>query len=232
MLFPSETGNFERSAKNTNTLYRVFAAYFISQKINNYLLYNHVGIRQVWNYQSNEIWCSPCKYLYKNSLARSPTHFVDTAYRCLISLLPASLTSMTFEVSGAIQSSTNERSQTAHATMLRRLCDPKILLCLAYCGYASIPFLCRLCIYLTSYEPSRSTFFFVFPGVILKLLDCIFKSWVPVWYMMFPPTTSNRNELLVNMAKKGKENCGGPGDLGGLWVLELLSCLVIWCGLH
>lgn len=138
---------------------------------------------------------------------------------------------MTFEVSGATQSSTNERSQTARDTILRRLFHPKVLLCLAYCGYASVLLVLRLVVYLLSGETSRSAIF-VFPGVILKLLDCVFKIWVPVWYMIYPPVTLERNELLSNRGKKKKDSYRGAWNYGGLWVLDLLSCLVIWSGLR
>jgi hypothetical protein len=174
----------------------------------------------------------PVSYLQGLIPTQCLAHSLDTAYRCLLSLLPPSLAPMTFEVSGAVQSSTNERSQTARATLLRRLFQPKVLLCLSYCGYASVPLLVHLGLYLSPNEPSQSTVFFIFPGVILKLLDCIFKSSVPVWYMIFPPTTLKRSDLLTNRAKKGKENCGRGFNSGGLWLLEFLSCLVIWSGLR
>jgi hypothetical protein len=57
---------FDNLARNSKQplLYRIFGAYFIYQKINDYLLYSHVGIRRVWNFRSNEVWCSPCKLRY------------------------------------------------------------------------------------------------------------------------------------------------------------------------
>ncbi len=42
-------------------LQTVFLFFYAAQKINLYNLYRHVGIAQVLNFQSNEIWAAPCK---------------------------------------------------------------------------------------------------------------------------------------------------------------------------
>ncbi|CAG8981044.1 hypothetical protein HYALB_00008198 [Hymenoscyphus albidus] len=154
-----------------------------------------------------------------------------TAYRCFLSLLPSSLTSMTFDVSGAIRSRMNERSSVSRATVLRRLSSPSILLCLMYCIYASMPLSLRLNTYCILERTSPSAVFFVFPGVIIKTFDCIAKASVPVWYMMFPPTMPNRRALLAKKVKGGKEDGTALLGNGILFVLDLMSCFVLWRGL-
>lgn len=40
-----------------------FLVYLFAKKVNNYILYGHVGLRRVMNFQSLDIWGSPCKLL-------------------------------------------------------------------------------------------------------------------------------------------------------------------------
>ena len=42
-------------------LRRLFLLAFVANKVHYFVVYNHVGISRVWNFQSNEIWAAPCK---------------------------------------------------------------------------------------------------------------------------------------------------------------------------
>ncbi len=42
-------------------LQTIFLAAFLARKINNYIVYSHIGAQALSNVQSNDIWCAPCK---------------------------------------------------------------------------------------------------------------------------------------------------------------------------
>ena len=39
----------------------IFLLFYIAQKINLLILYHHIGLSRVLNFQSNEIWAVPCR---------------------------------------------------------------------------------------------------------------------------------------------------------------------------
>ena len=127
---------------------------------------------------------------------------LDAAYRCLISLLPSSLRSLTFESSGSFKPTTNERSSLRRKSLLYRLLNVHVILCILYCVFAFIPLMMRLKMRLkaTQHFDFHNTSF-IYPGVIVKLLDSIGKMSIPVWYMAFPPTVPARYDLVVKDEK-------------------------------
>ena len=62
-LYPRQPDDFATitSSHDRYWLRLIFLAAFLARKVNNYILYSHVGLRRVANLQSNDIWCAPCK---------------------------------------------------------------------------------------------------------------------------------------------------------------------------
>lgn len=40
----------------------LFVAAFLAHKLNDYIVYGHVGLPRLASFQSMDIWCAPCKY--------------------------------------------------------------------------------------------------------------------------------------------------------------------------
>lgn len=156
---------------------------------------------------------------------------LDMAYRCLISLLPASMRTSTFTVCGAITSHINERSARHRKRLPYRLLGLDMLMYTIYAVYASVPIFIRLAAY--HRDKGAAQPLFLFPGAMLKLLSCTWKVLVPVRYMIWPPTVPDRNELVeedemgVKRPRKGWEK-GSSGN--GIWWTSLSVCevYIVW----
>ena len=104
---------------------------------------------------------------------------------------------MSFEASGAILSTLNERSRGRRAGLVRRLLTPDMLMYLAYVVYTLVP----LALHLQAILHCRTTVAdhcqpFPLPGVLIKTIDTTWKASVPIRYMIRPPTVPERRELM------------------------------------
>ena len=130
-----------------------------------------------------------------------------------------------FAVCGAITSAANERSRRGRQRLPDRLLTPDMLMYTIYAIYASPPIILRLYAHISHESPAPP--FFPFPGIMLKLLGCVWKVLVPVRYMMWPPTVPEWHELVeedemgVKRPKKGWEK-----DVvgNGVWWIGLSVC--------
>lgn len=113
--------------------------------------------------------------------------------RCIISLFPTAPDTLTFESSGSIISSVNERSRLNRTPLPWRLFTPDIALYFIYLLYASIPLLLRL----------HVTPKFPFLGALFKLLEAACRTCVPLLYMLFPPTAPPNRDDLLYVDKEG-----------------------------
>jgi len=51
--------------ESTRWTWRSFLLYLFAKKVNNYIMFSHVGLRRVMNFQSLDVWGSPCKFFLK-----------------------------------------------------------------------------------------------------------------------------------------------------------------------
>ncbi|KAL8802057.1 MAG: hypothetical protein Q9182_004070 [Xanthomendoza sp. 2 TL-2023] len=123
-LYPRRPNNIASSvAGNMNYLFWLQILYtltFIAHKINTCIMYHNVGLATLQNFESHQIWASP--YM---------------ALRNLVSLLPPSLRTSTFDVCGATTSPTNERSGSYRSPLASRLLRVPIPLHIVYAIYAA-----------------------------------------------------------------------------------------------
>lgn len=163
----------------------------------------------------------------------------DSAYRCLLSLLnllpiPHKIPMPDFSVCGATASTTNERSKHHRANLLSRLLRTDILLYSLFTIYASVPLISRL--YLSH---SHAHAPFPFPSLLLKLLAFVLGVSKPVQYMMWPPTASAWDDLVVEDESGVKRPRGEMGSgkvetgIGASWVVAFVceSCIIWLCWL-
>lgn len=156
---------------------------------------------------------------------------LDMAYRCLMSLLPASMETSSFAVCGAIMSPTNECSRRHRKPLSFRLFSPDMILYTLYTIYALSPMLLRLQAYVDHDDAAQS--FIPFTGAMVKLLGCIWKVLVPVRYMVWPPTVPEWGELVevdemgVKRPRKGWDK--DETENGITWIsLSICEFGVIW----
>lgn len=75
-LFPTQSDEFAKMASGHDLVWlrRVFLAAFLTHKMNDYIVYGHVGLRGLACFQSMDIWFAPCKSdLLKGSRERFPS---------------------------------------------------------------------------------------------------------------------------------------------------------------
>ncbi|KAL9103484.1 MAG: hypothetical protein Q9163_001480 [Psora crenata] len=217
-LYPTDqTHQFATSIvehhQSLTLLRKIFLATFIVNKLHYFILYNHVGISQVWNFQSNEIWAAP--YM---------------AYRCLISFLPSGFSTPTFAVCGSIPA--DERSLIHRKPLPSRLYSYDMLMYTLYITHASIPLILHFHASTSVSHPSAALS--PFPGAMVKLASSILKVTVPLRYMLWPPTVPQRDKLLEEDGR-GVRRPKTERKTGGwlAWVLiAVLEFSVFWwsCG--
>ena len=61
-LFPVASDEFDAISSNYDLFWlrTIFLIAFMAQKINDYIVYGHVGLRGLASYRSMDIWCAPC----------------------------------------------------------------------------------------------------------------------------------------------------------------------------
>lgn len=158
------------------------------------------------------------------------------AYRCLTSVLPASMRTSSFAVCGAIMSPASERSYRRRKPLPYRLLSPDMFAYMFYAIFASTSILVRLTAYLHNEGATQPLV--LLPGPMLKLLGCIWKVLVPVRYMIWPPTVPERGELVEEDemgVKRPRKNWESDAAGNGIWWTSLTVCeiCVIWlCIFH
>lgn len=110
---------------------------------------------------------------------------------------------------------------------------------LCYIIYACVPLSLRLYRGNVEADPSGSgsASVFPFPGAMLKLLDAVAKAAVPLWYMLYPPTVPDREQLIEpdehdgvrRPRKRTKAVQPGRGrDMAWPWTDVWEMCFVCW----
>ena len=59
-LYPTQADDSVLKQADSLWLRRTFLVAFIAYKANHCMVYNHIGLSRVLNFQSNEIWAAPC----------------------------------------------------------------------------------------------------------------------------------------------------------------------------
>ncbi|KAL8805876.1 MAG: hypothetical protein Q9182_001657 [Xanthomendoza sp. 2 TL-2023] len=180
----------------------LFCAAYVGQKINMYLVYGHCGLQIARTLKFTSIWISPYE-----------------SYVCLKSLLPNK--SRKHQSLGSITSPLNERS-TSRASLSRRLASLHIASFVLYAALASTPFL----LHLSNHDTRESL---LLPGPLIKLLECVIASLIPVAYMVSPPTMPDDADLLsttdANGVRRPQRVERKPDN--SVSFVEALECLII-----
>lgn len=108
-----------------------------------------------------------------------------------------------FESSGSVITKANERSALRRQPLPWRMLSVDMIAHALYVLMAAMPILLRAIPFFSS---NRSTPFFALTGALLKLIQCIYHAFIPVYYMFQPPTVPEREELLI----KGPDGINRP----------------------
>lgn len=199
---------------------------FVTRKINDYVVYRHLGLTRLSNYQSLNLWCAPCKSNHPSTSPRSPgsknawlPHSDCNRYVCVLirsdsavaainyirALLPNAVTP-SFFVTGTFTSTINERSREKRAGLAKRLlssCVPMYLVYVLCSSSIMVWCLWRSVTSPTSTASSRTDQINIstLPGPVVILATCIWKAFVPVLYMIAPPDVAEWRELLERDSK-------------------------------
>lgn len=111
--------------------------------------------------------------------------------------------SFEFQPSGSVLSTLNERSRTHRASLGRRVTSTTFVFHALIFLFVSIPALLILCSVLDKTLDS-SLLLVKLPGPMFKLLDLVWKSSVPMIYLLYPPTVDEWEGLTQH--KDWKQN--------------------------
>ena len=228
-IFPAHNDKAFQLVSNLDRsrLKKIFLVAYLMHKLNRYMLYGRVGLKNIAYQARNKIWSAPCEYadvpctpLFLNKIIHlvimdglNPLPcimeiplvilpwtdtLIDIAYQTIWSSIPR-LDNFHFEASGSVVSKAEERSKIRRQPLLLRLSHPTILMHISYVLLATLPLLVRIVRYITSTADGGMAFF-PLTGPLLKLLQCIYHFGVPIHYMIFPPTVPERSELIITDA--------------------------------
>jgi hypothetical protein len=151
-----------------------------------------------------------------------------TALRCTLSLLPAWTSHLKFEATGSIVSDANERSAIHRKSLPQRLFSIHVWLPSMYAFLAAISILPIMPGNHTTTKP-------IFPGPFMILIDYIPKAFVPLAYMIRPPTVRER-EVLIEMVEDGSKRptkaavASGRTRANRWWLIDASElCILLWC---
>lgn len=99
-----------------------------------------------------------------------------------------------FVVSGTFQALLNERSAHGRQSLIRRMLDPLIAMHTLYWLAATLLLARHLCYRFLSIDDSYA---YWHTGAVIRLVEVVFAMFVPVRYMLWPPTTGQTKESAV-----------------------------------
>lgn len=115
----------------------------------------------------------------------------DAAARCFKSLLPT-CPRYIFKPSGSITSGANERSEKLRSKFLERFCTWNLAFYHFYVVYAAAPFAVLLTVLFRTPQITTAQLPI---GPAMKLFVLLAGSALPLWYMAFPPTVPEWQDL-------------------------------------
>ena len=144
------------------------------------------------------------------------------AFRCLVSLFPN--VSPIFQPSGTITSTANERSRLHRKPLPWRMLSLDMLMYLVYVIYASVCLILCWRSYRSRDSVSKPPLS-LFPGTMIKLLQCTWNAAIPLWYMLLPPTVPEREELMErdeDGSRRPKKR-SDSAETSGVWEIFLMG---------
>lgn len=200
VLYPVEWAETLRSNSwgyNMSRAYSVFLAATLLQKFCYARIHEGVSVKVAKNHQANRFWNTPRQYPPSPHISfphwRLTNLFYATvnAARIIRSWIPGNIVS--FEITGTVVSSINERSATLRKPLWTRLLNSMILMYAGWIFYAVMLLLWRCAAYATT---TKRELIPPSPAALVFLFSSVMKLSIPVQYMAWPPTVPERRELL------------------------------------
>lgn len=139
---------------------------------------------------------------------------------------------LSFQPTCTVVSTVNERSDRLRRPLRNRLLTPEALISFLYtsCATFSVALYLRNSHARTACPPPGSCFM---TGVLVWLLECIFKMSIPLRYMIWPPSIPDRKELLekdefgISRPKNLRRQAGGNVEISWLDILQVALVLYV-----
>lgn len=165
---------------------------YATTKLTEICLYKHAGLSGIAKAKTSRVWMSPCELSYLLMLFHT-NNSADTMVAIVKAYIPKKAT---FQSTGSVTSSTNERSATNRKHLAYRIFHSNIKWFAVYVmltAAAALVFLFRLT---TMVRNTPNSSLVPFTGTVTRLAECLFMCWTPVQYMINPPTSVDRQLLL------------------------------------
>jgi hypothetical protein len=142
---------------------------------------------------------SPKDNAHTVSRQKKLTNLPDHSY-CVLLPFFRDLEQTPFIVSGAFRAPLNERSAHARSTLVRRMLDPLVTMHTLYWLVATLSLVQHLSCRFFSVDGGTAHWQ---TGAVVRLVEVVFATFVPVRYMIWPPTTMEGEEASLKKSHDG-----------------------------
>lgn len=195
-----------------------FLCLWLSSNLWQHVTYESVGRQNAINMLRNNIWMAPCESesTTRDLLESSLLILADHTY-CVLYSFFYDTERTPFVVSGTFQAPLNEGSAHGCQSLIRRMLDPLIAIHTLYWLAATL-LLVRHLHRSLSFDNSTASWN---TGAVVRLVEVVFATFVPVRYMLWPPTTGQTEESAVGT---GGENT----QAGHRYWMRREAALLVW----
>ena len=174
----------------------LFLLLWAMSRLSKHLTFGHLGTKNLSNMSKNRYWTFPCTYVTLSLSYTSdslPVHVL-----CVVRSWYSDVEKTTFTVTGSFSSPVDERSVVHRRPLLERVLNPIILMYSVYVLLTATAIISWIGSVSNGrfWSANASPDLYCYTALTLRMMDVVFSASVPVKYMISPPTTPARRELL------------------------------------
>lgn len=181
-----------------------FLPLWLSSKLWQHITYSSVGRENAINMMRNNIWMAPCesKVVRRTIFWKVAYSFLLDHRYCVLYSFFYDTEQTPFVVSGTFRAPLNERSAHARRSLIRRILDPLIAMHTLYWLAATVLLVRHLHYQFFSTNGGAA---YLYTGAVVRLVEVVFAMFVPVRYMLWPPTTGQTEESAVESGHESRQ---------------------------